>query len=90
MRVAWVVLILAAMPLHAIRLQAAIVRSVLDEVERLPRGEYSRDLAIELADELDRLASRVRDGAARVRATIPPPRESGVVTDDEPTHVKSA
>lgn len=72
--------------LSAVRLQAALVRALLDEIDHsLPAGAEA-ELAAQLADELDRLAGRLREGAQAVRASIPPePTESGPLTVDSKT-----
>lgn len=70
--------------LSAIRLQAAIVRSLVDEVDRAVPPDSVRDVSVELADELARLSARILENAAALReASIPPPPRSGVARRDE-------
>lgn len=65
--------------LSAIRLQAAIARSLVDEVDRALPVDSTRDVSLELADELARLSARILESATALReASIPPPPCSGV------------
>ena len=70
--------------LAAIRLQAAIARALVDEVDRALPTDSVRDVSLELADELARLSARILDGARALReASVPPPPLSGVASRDD-------
>lgn len=70
--------------LSAIRLQAAIARSLVDEVDRAVPPDSVRSVSIELADELARLSARILENATALRAaSIPAPPRSGVTPRGE-------
>jgi hypothetical protein len=71
--------------LVAIRIQAALVRTLLDELERLvPDSEALRPTQAQIADELARLGTRMVGAAADMACRedaveeIPPGSKSGV------------
>lgn len=56
-------------------LQIAIVRALLDEMERLERASNPQMIADQLVQELERLGCRTLEVAATL---VPEPRRSGV------------
>jgi hypothetical protein len=55
-------------PLGVIRVELAVVRSLLDEVDRLPVASSSSSAQGQLAEELTRLGCRLLETASSLRA----------------------
>ncbi len=74
--------------LGSLRLQAAVVRALLDEVEaRTPPPGTDDDLVEQLADELERLGRSALHAAkvvARCRSSAPPPATDETESDPIP------
>jgi hypothetical protein len=63
----------AALSLRALRSQAAFVRSLLDEVERLaPSSSVGEALSEQIVEELAQLGSRSLQAAAELRQLVAP------------------
>ena len=67
----------AELRLVGLRSQAAVVRALADDVERLSREVEAGDLALQLAEETARLGARLLDAAATL-AKAPHVEDSGV------------
>jgi hypothetical protein len=60
-----------------LRSQAAVIRTLADQVEQLSRAEDVEGLGLQIVEEMARLGTRLLE-AARTVTREPPPEDSGV------------